>query len=111
MKIAWNFFAKRRGHDLSRMLQEGRFSNYADYAKWCDSKSVVPLSENEFKLHQPVKPKPSRAKKKKSPGPAPVKKETKTAKEESEQGKTDSGNKPKSRTSSRRRRTPAVKKS
>ena len=58
MKVPWNFFAKRRGYDLRRMLAEGMFKTYNDYVKWCDNKDVAPLVESEFKTHLPPKQKP-----------------------------------------------------
>jgi hypothetical protein len=56
-KILWQFYATRRGHDLAKMLEAGKFKTYGDYATWCDSKDVTPLNEDDFKAHLP-KPKP-----------------------------------------------------
>lgn len=112
MKIPWNFFARRRGYDLTKMLAEGRFKTYEDYVKWCEAKNVAPINESEFKSIQPVPAKPKQVSKVKKPAAKPAIKKAKTTKpQKPEQGKTDDGNKSGSKTSTRRRRTPAVKKS
>ena len=49
MKIPWDFFAKRRGHNLSKMISQGKFRSYSDYTSWCERKDVAPISEKEFK--------------------------------------------------------------
>lgn len=108
MKIPWDFFARRRGYNLPQMLEQGQFTSYDDYTRWCDNKDVTPLAENQFKLLQPPPQKPDVKETKKKT----VKKKDKIEDvKEIKQGESDSGNQPKSKTGTRRHRTPAVKKS
>ena len=55
--IPWDFFAKRRGYDLTTMLKSGQLTTYDKYSQWCLGKGVVPVSEAVFNQHKP-KPKP-----------------------------------------------------
>jgi len=70
MKVPWSFFSKRRGYDLSKMLEGGTFKTYADYAGWCEGKGVDPIGEAEFNrlLPKPSLPKPP-VKSKRKPKP------------------------------------------
>ena len=76
MKVPWSFFSKRRGYDLSKMLEKGTFKTYADYASWCEGKGVDPVGEVEFSRLL-SKPKPV-AKPKPKPKPSMKSKSTST---------------------------------
>tara|TARA_R110002060_G_scaffold58077_1_gene68219 strand:+ start:119 stop:445 length:327 start_codon:yes stop_codon:yes gene_type:complete len=108
MKIPWDFFARRRGYNLSNMIDQEKFKNYEDYVDWCNKKDVVPVAETDFKALSPgAKPKVTKPKVTK-PEPVLAKKKIKG---KTRTKKVESGNKTKVGASSRSNRKPAIKKS
>lgn len=59
-KIAWKFYAARRGYDLVELIYSGYFKSYGQYCEWCDNRDVAPLLEKEYNDHNRgvLKPKP-----------------------------------------------------
>ena len=63
-KVAWKFYAARRGYDLYELIYGGYFKSYEQYCTWCDGRDVEPLTKDEYATYvaevEKTKPKPAK---------------------------------------------------
>ena len=63
-KVAWKFYAARRGYDLYELIYSGYFKSHEQYCTWCKGRDVEPLTKDEYATYEAevekTKPKPKK---------------------------------------------------
>ena len=63
-KVAWKFYAARRGYDLYELIYSGYFKSHKQYCTWCEGRDVEPLTKDEYATYvaevEKTKPKPKK---------------------------------------------------
>ena len=61
-KVAWKFYAARRGFDLYELIYSGYFKSHEQYCTWCKGRDIEPLTKDEYATYsaevEKTKPKP-----------------------------------------------------
>lgn len=63
-KVAWKFYAARRGFDLYELIYSGYFKSHEQYCTWCLGRDIEPLTKDEYATYsaevEKTKPKPKK---------------------------------------------------